>query len=154
MDAGAAPVIMDRFYPRLLDAVLGGALGPQLAELKALEGADNSPRSGFTGGGINYVDKDLRQLLGTSFKHPFRTHFCGGGDLATCRSAVWGALDAAGQEIEAAQGTASPDAWKSDAAAERIRFVPGLLPTTMRYTNRPSGIQQVISFKGHRARRR
>ncbi|MEA2132797.1 MAG: hypothetical protein QOC68_706, partial [Solirubrobacteraceae bacterium] len=154
MDAGAAPVIMDRFYPRLLDAVLGGALGPQLAELKALEGADNSPRSGFTGGGINYVDKDLRQLLGTSFKRPFRTHFCGGGDLATCRVAVWGALDAAGSEIEAAQGTASPDAWKSDAAAERIKFAPGLLPTTMRYTNRPSGIQQVISFKGHRKGRR
>ena len=70
-------------------------------------GADNSPRSGFTGGGINYIDKDLRQLLGTSFKHPFRTHFCGGGDLVTCRTAVWGALDAAGQEIAAAQGTAA-----------------------------------------------
>ena len=154
MDAGAAPVIMDRFYPRLVDAVLGGALGPQLAELKALEGADNSPRSGFTGGGINYIDKDLRQLLGTSFKRPFRTHFCGGGDLGACRTAVWGALDAAGQELETAQGNASPDAWRSDAAAERIKFAPGLLTTTIRYTNRPSGIQQVISFKGHRQRRR
>jgi acyl-homoserine lactone acylase PvdQ len=153
MDAGAAPVIMDRFYPRLVDAVLGGALGPQLADLKALEGADNGPRSGFTGGEINYVDKDLRQLLGTSFKHPFRTHFCGGGDLVACRTAVWNALDAAGQEIAAAQG-GGPDAWKSDAAAERIKFAPGLLTTTMRYTNRPSGIQQVISFKGHRSRRR
>jgi hypothetical protein len=28
--------------------------------------------------------------------------------------------------------------------------VPGLLKTTMAYTNRPSGIQQVISFNGHR----
>ena len=37
-----------------------------------------------------------------------------------------------------------------DANAERIKFAPGLLPTTIRYTNRPSGIQQVISFKGHR----
>jgi hypothetical protein len=33
---------------------------------------------------------------------------------------------------------------------ERIPFVPGLLPTTLRYTNRPSGIQQVISFDRHR----
>jgi len=29
-------------------------------------------------------------------------------------------------------------------------FRPGLLGTTIRYTNRPSGIQQVISFNGHR----
>src|SRR5215210_2009747 len=82
IDAGPAAAIMDAFYPRLLDAVLGGALGPQLADLKALEGADNSPGSGFTGGGINYIDKDLRQLLGTRFKRPFRTRFCGGGDVA------------------------------------------------------------------------
>jgi acyl-homoserine lactone acylase PvdQ len=30
----------------------------------------------------------------------------------------------------------------------------GLLLAQGRYTNRPSGIQQVISFKGHRGRRR
>ena len=39
MEAGGAPAIMDAFYPRLLDAVMGGALGPQLAELKAVEGS-------------------------------------------------------------------------------------------------------------------
>jgi acyl-homoserine lactone acylase PvdQ len=154
MDSGASPAIMDAFYPRLLDAVLGGALGPQLADLKALEGGNNGPRGGFTGGGINYIDKDLRQLLGTQFKHPFKTRFCGGGDIGTCRIAVWNALDAAGQEIETAQGSASPDAWKSDATAERISFAPGLLTTKIAYTNRPSGIQQVISFKGHRSKRR
>ena len=41
MDSGGAPAIMDAFYPHLYDAVLGGALGPQLADLKALEGAKN-----------------------------------------------------------------------------------------------------------------
>ena len=153
MDAGGAPAIMDAFYPHLYDAVLGGVLGPQLADLKALEGAKNGA-PGFTGGGINYIDKDLRQLLGTRFKRPFRTRFCGGGDLAACRTAVWSALDAAGQELATAQANASPDAWRSDATAERIKFAPGLLPTTIRFTNRPSGIQQVISFKGHRSRRR
>jgi hypothetical protein len=154
MDAGPAPAIMDAFYPRLLDAVMGPVLGPQLADLKALEGSDNRPGSGFTGGGINYVDKDLRQLLGTRFKRPFRTRFCGRGDLGACRAAVWGALDAAGAQLEAEQGNPSPDAWTSDARRERIRFAPGLLTTTIRYTNRPSGIQQVISFDGHRKRRR
>jgi acyl-homoserine lactone acylase PvdQ len=154
MDSGPAPAIMDAFYPRLVDAVLGGALGPQLADLKLLEGANNGPRSGFTGGGINYIDKDLRQLLGTRFKRPFKTRFCGGGDVGACRTAVWNALDAAGQELASAQANESPDAWRSDAASERISFAPGLLTTKIAYTNRPSGIQQVISFKGHRSRRR
>ena len=45
-----------------------------------------------------------------------------------------------------------PDALRADATKERIAFRPGLLPTTIRYTNRPSGIQQVISFNGHRPR--
>ena len=38
----------------------------------------------------------------------------------------------------------------ADALRERITFVPGLLKTTLRYTNRPTGIQQVITFTGHR----
>ena len=42
-----------------------------------------------------------------------------------------------------------PAGWHSDATAEEIQFRP--LPLkTMRYSNRPSGIQQVISFDGHR----
>jgi hypothetical protein len=61
-------------------------------------------------------------------------------------NAIWEALAAAGEELAAEQGTADPSAWRADATAERIEFVPGLLPTTMRYTNRPTGIQQVISF--------
>ena len=48
------------------------------------------------------------------------------------------------------QGSEDAAAWRSDATGERIKFVPGLLPYTMRYTNRPTGIQQVISFRGHR----
>ena len=49
----------------------------------------------------------------------------------------------------ASQGP-NPDAWRSDAERERIVFRPGLLSTTMRYTNRASGIHQVIEFDGHR----
>ena len=60
------------------------------------------------------------------------------------------ALEAAGVELEVAAQESDPAAWRADANRERISFVPGLLPFTMRYTNRPSGIQQVIEFKGHR----
>lgn len=154
MDAGSAPVIMDEIYPRVADAVLRPVLGPQLEQLNQITGSTNSPRSGFTGGRINYVDKDLRTLLGERFADPFATRFCGNGDLNACRDAIWQAFEEAGAALEAAQGTADPAAWVSDANAERITFAPGLLQTTIRYTNRPSGIQQVISFSGHRKQRR
>ena len=153
IDAGPAPAIWDELYPRLVDAVLSPVLGPNLAELKELVGDQNSPRTGFTGGGINYLDKDLRTLTGTRFKQPYTTRFCGNGDANACRTALWQALDQTGAALEQAQSTADPDAWRASAVPERIRFAPGLLQTTIRYTNRPSGIQQVVSFSGHRPRR-
>ena len=82
-------------------------------------------------------------------KQPLENEYCGGGRLRACQQAVWAAIAQAGAELSAEQG-ANPAAWRSDAVRERIGFVPGLLPTTLRYTNRPSGIQQVISFDRHR----
>jgi len=155
MDAGAAPAIMDAAYPRIADAVLRPVLGPQLKRLTRLEGRSNDSNSDFTGGRIQYVDKDLRRLTGTGIANTgaFKTRFCGRGRLAACRAALWAAVHAAGDRLAARQGTNNPAAWVSNANAERISFAPVPL-TTIRYTNRPSGIQQVISFGGHRARRR
>ncbi len=147
IDAGGAPGIWDALYPRLFDAVMRPALGGQLDDFKDLVGSTNSAGSDFTGGGISYLDKDLRTLTGTKFREPFDTRFCGGGDIAKCRTAVWAAIEAAGAEEAAKQG-AEPATWTT--AAERISFAPGILTTSIRYTNRPSGIQQVMSFSGHR----
>lgn len=150
MDAGGAPAIMDAAWPRIRDAVLSPALGSDLARYDALVG-NNSTGSGFTGGGISLVDKVLRQVDGTQFQQPLDLPLCGNGDKAACGQALWAAIDAAGDQIADAQGTDDPDAWTSDATKERIDFAP--LPLTqIRYTNRPSGIQQVISFSGHRPR--
>jgi acyl-homoserine lactone acylase PvdQ len=152
MDAGAGPAVMDAAYRRMADAALAPVLGPELEQLNALVGADNTPRTGFTGGRVWILDKDLRTLLGDRVPQPYRFRFCGGGDLAACAASLWAALDDAAAELEAAQG---PDvsAWRADATQERISFAPGLLPTSIRYTNRPSGIQQVLSISGHRPRR-
>jgi hypothetical protein len=95
------------------------------------------------------VQKDLRMLLHQHVKGRFHFRFCGLGNLTACRTALWNALDAAGDQLQAAQGP-NPADWRADANAERIHFLPGLLSTTIRYTNRPTGIQQVISFNGHR----
>jgi acyl-homoserine lactone acylase PvdQ len=148
-DAGAAPAIWDDLYPRLADAVLAPALGPQLSFLTTLLGRVNGPSSGFQDGRISIVDKDLKAMVGEPLKAPFRTKFCGSGDKAACQATVWQAFKDAGDAIAAAQGS-DVSAWFMDANAERIKFAPGLLPTTLRYTNRPSGIQQVITFTGHR----
>jgi hypothetical protein len=81
---------------------------------------------------------------------PFEKRYCGAGNLKKCQTAMWDAIANAGKKLTRQQGTSDPSAWRSSAEAERIHFVPGLLKTTMAYTNRPSGIQQVISFNSHR----
>jgi acyl-homoserine lactone acylase PvdQ len=149
-DAGAGPAVWDALYPRLADAILAPALGPQLAFFSTLEGRNNGPGGGFEGGRIWLLDKDLKAMVGVPLKAPFRTKFCGSGDKAACQATVWQAFKDAGDAIAAAQGSPDVASWFMDANAERIKFAPGLLPTTIRYTNRPSGIQQVITFTGHR----
>ena len=146
-DPGAA--VMDVAWPKIADAAMGPVLGPQLDELNTLVPRFDSPPKGQYSGWYQYLDKDLHTLLGDPVAAPDASRFCGNGDKAACQKSIWVAIDAAGAQLQAQQGS-DPAAWHSDAKVERITFTPGLLPTTMRYTNRPTGIQQVISFSGHR----
>jgi acyl-homoserine lactone acylase PvdQ len=150
-DPGAA--IMDAAWPKIARAVMSPLLGPTLAMLEKVQPLDDpasSQGSAYDEGWYGYVDKDLRALTGRNVKGRFARQYCGYGALAACRTALWNALDAAGNQLRAAQG-ADPAAWRSDATAERIRFSGGLLSDTMRWTNRPT-FQQVISFFRHRPR--
>lgn len=123
-------------------------LGPKLsAELAGYVTRYESPPGGQYTGWHVWMDKDLRRILGERVKSPFAVRYCGGGSLKRCRKLLWVALDKAGRQLAAAQGP-NPASWRVSATPERITFVPGLLPYTMRYTNRPSGIQQVVSFYG------
>ena len=146
---GAA--IIDAAWPRITDAVLSPVLGPLVDDPTGMGSKAGGPTTQFIGGRGWYVHKDLRTLLGRRVKGRYANRYCGRGRLAPCKTALWAALEAAGAELAAAQG-ADPDAWRADATAERIHFDPGVLGTTMRFTNRPSGIQQVLWFKGHRRR--
>jgi acyl-homoserine lactone acylase PvdQ len=145
---GAA--IIDAAWPKIANALMAPRLGPQLEELASLFSRFDQPPGGQYSGWHQYFDRDIRRLLGLPLSDPFSNRYCGAGDLNRCRQSMWAALAEAGTELTAAQGTSNPAAWRADATRERIRFVPGILPTTMRYTNRPSGIQQVISFDRHR----
>jgi acyl-homoserine lactone acylase PvdQ len=146
-DPGAA--IMDTAWPLVAKAWASQVLGPRLsAELASIEKVYDAPPHGQEYGWYSYIDKDLRTLLGEHVRGKYNIRYCAGGSLKRCRSELWNALNQAGKVLAAKQGS-NPAAWRSDATKERITFVPGLLPYTMRYTNRPSGIQQILSFFGH-----
>jgi len=150
-DPGAA--IMDAGWPRIARAVMSPVLGPLVPKLEKLQPLDdpaNAQGSSYDSGWYGYVDKDLRALLGKPVSGRFARQYCGAGVLAVCQASIWAALDAAGNTLAAAQGS-DPAQWHSDATAERIHFSGGLLPATMRWTNRPT-FQQVISFASHRRR--
>jgi hypothetical protein len=148
-DPGAA--ILDAAWPKLADAVLAPVLGPLTDRLAALQERDDAPGAGgsaYDDGWYSYVVKDLDDVLGTRIAQPFANRYCGAGDVSACSQSLWAAVDAAGNELQASQG-ADPSAWRADATAERIRFAPGILTATMRWTNRPT-FQQLLSFRGHR----
>ena len=148
VDDPGAP-IMDAFAPKLSDAVMDPVLGAQAPLLERMLRKSSDTDGDFENSWSGYISKDLRTLLGQKVKGKFHFRFCGSGDMTACANSLWAALDSAGNDLAATQGP-DPATWRADANAERITFLPGLLPLKLRYTNRPSGIQQVISFKGHR----
>ena len=148
-DPGAA--IMDTAWPLLANAWASSVLGPKLSdELASFDSQFDLPPGGQYTGWHIYMDKDLRTIMGMKVRGKFSVSYCGAGNVKRCRAQLWNAIDKAGNQLAAKQGS-NPSAWRSSATRERITFVPGLLPFTMRYTNRPSGIQQVVSFSGHSA---
>jgi hypothetical protein len=72
----------------------------------------------------------------------YKLRYCGNGSLAACRASLWVAMAAATNDLVASQGP-DPSRWRAD--SPRISFAPGLIPNTMRFTNR-STFQQVIRF--------
>jgi hypothetical protein len=153
-DPGAA--IMDAAWPKIANAFLGTRLTTmQLDELNALfrrfDGPQMDPDQPRPGnqfsGWYQYFDRDIRALLGKRVRQPLENSYCGKGSRGACQRSMWAAIAAAGAELTAEHGTDDPAAWHADATNERISFTPGLFSTTLRYTNRPSGIQQVISFR-------
>jgi hypothetical protein len=142
---GAA--IMDAAYPNIVNNELAARLGQTLLpQLNNLTPRWDAPPGGQFSGWYQYFDRDIRGLLAKK-KRPadhFNLTYCGKGHLGACRQEVWAGIQAAGNQLTSQQGP-DPAAWRASATAEQIHFSP-LSLITMAYTNRPSGIQQVISF--------
>jgi acyl-homoserine lactone acylase PvdQ len=150
-DPGAA--IMDQVFDKWARAVIEPRLGPELTDqLSGFHPTDNEPNnqgSSFGYGWYSYIHKDLRRLAGAPVRDPYATRFCGTGNLNRCRADLWAALDEAGNELTASQGP-NPESWRADARQERIVFTPGVLPATMRWTNRPT-FHQLLNFTSDRS---
>jgi acyl-homoserine lactone acylase PvdQ len=147
-DPGAA--IMDAAWPNIANAFMKPQLGAPLEnELSTLFSRFDQPPGGQYSGWYQYFDRDIKKLLKIKQPAPFKNNYCGGGNKAKCQTAVWNAIAAAGAQLTTDQATSDPTQWRADATAERIHFAPINALPTMRYANRPSGIQQVISFDKH-----
>ena len=144
--------ILDAWWPKLADAVMSRVLGDLTERLAQVNGRGNPPDGDgnlSTAPWAGYVDKDLRTLLGKDVEAPYNVRYCGAGDLATCAADLWASLEATGAELEAAQGTADPSAWRDSTEPEQIRYRPGLIDKRIEFTNRPT-FQQAISFRDGR----
>jgi hypothetical protein len=95
------------------------------------------------GGWHQYMSKDLRTLAGQNVRGAYHVRYCGKGKLAACATALWAAIDKAAQAEAQRQGTSDPSLWKRPTT--KISYTPIPL-VDMQYTNRPSGIYQVMQF--------
>jgi acyl-homoserine lactone acylase PvdQ len=130
------PTILDELWRPIAEAVVRpvfGDLVEDLDDVRSLTGQN----------GQSYVDKDLRTLLDRPLRRRFHLRYCGNGSLARCRASLWAEVDAAAGRLAAAFGP-DPAGWLKEAS--RTRFVPGLIPNTIRSTNRPT-FQQVLEFQ-------
>ena len=137
--------ILDAAWKGLTDAGLCDRLGTALCkQLEGRNGRFDQPPGGQYGGWHQYMWKDLRAMLGQKVAGAYHLRYCGDGSVKTCSRDLWAALDAARKRLAAQQGP-DPAAWRAPEAKEQITFAP--LPLiTMQYTNKPTGIHQVMQF--------
>jgi acyl-homoserine lactone acylase PvdQ len=145
----AGNAIMDAAWNRLANAAmcptLGTSLCNQLATLQTRFASPNVNHDEQNRGWFHYMAKDFSAELGRRVPQPYSRRYCGEGSVKRCTDGLWKALDQTAQALAAQQGP-DPSAWRESAGPQMIQFSP--LPLfQMAYTNRPSGIQQVISFQ-------
>ena len=123
---------------------MGTKLCEELASRNGGSDAFDAPPGGQYGGWHQYMWKDLRNLLGEKVNGAYKIKYCGKGSLSKCSADIWDSISEASAALATAQGS-DPAAWRKAEAPEQITFSPVPL-ITMDYTNRPSGIHQLMDF--------
>lgn len=98
-DQRAAVVLMDAWYPHLIDALLPQMVAVEAQGVSLLAGRYDAPRaqgSAFQEGWFQHMKRVLQMALNTPGHASYRALKCAGSDDATvCRQAALSALDAA-----------------------------------------------------------
>ncbi len=146
---GAA--IMDAAWPKIAAAAMRPELGPPQGEFSSLVSVFDSPPGGQFSGWYQYFDRDIPKLLHIKQPQPFANEYCGAGNLRRCQQVRVGG-DRRGRPRRWPASSTAPTPARGTPAPRRSgsRTSRGCCQYTMAYTNRPSGIQQVISFNRHR----
>jgi hypothetical protein len=150
------PGLGDSLYTTLAAAMQvnespsGGQQGPGAAG--SVSQAQSHKGSSFQFGWWGYVSKDLRAVLGQPVAAPLAQVYCGGGNLAACRSALLSTVDAAAtqpaSQVYPGDGTCSAgDQWCADSIVQSR--LGGISDWPINWQNRPT-YQQVVSFPAHR----
>jgi hypothetical protein len=161
-DHAAAVQLMDAWWPRALEATFKPTLGDDLFnKVKAQMAFDDAPGplgSAYISGWYGYLNKDLRALLGRPVTDAFSRGYCGGGDLAACRTALVNSLQdaagvSAGELYPEAGNCFTGDIGDSQMCHDAIRFrtVGAVGVDPIEWINRPTW-QQVVEIQGHRGR--
>jgi acyl-homoserine lactone acylase PvdQ len=149
-DDPQSPAIMDAWWTRLsramFDTVSGNAISALHIGLHDSPGAHQG--SAFNGGFYGQVQKDLRQVLGLPVQDPWSRTYCGAGNLAACRTALWEAMEDAAADLEAAFGSPNVADWKRAIADDDVRHsAVGITAVpAIHWINRPT-FQQVVQLE-------
>ena len=144
IDAAGVPVMQAVWSPLANAALCARLTAAGCDALRERQGEQSPPPGGQSSGWQNYLDKDLRRLLGRPVRGAYALRYCGRGSVERCARSLWAAIDASARAAAATQGE-DPARWRLATKEVAIAFSP--LPlTTMQYTNRPSGIHQVLQL--------
>lgn len=141
-DDAVAPAVMDAWWPGLVAAMFDQRAGHALAHLgvHVHDPPQGHLGSAFDGGVYSQVHRDLRQALGLPVVAPASQTYCGAGDPAACRAALWRSLSAAAGALQAEFGSVAVGDWRRTVADDRIEY--GALGLTTLppapWTNRPT----------------
>jgi acyl-homoserine lactone acylase PvdQ len=116
-DDPQSAAIMDAWWPRLSHAIFDANSGHAIDHLRiGLEDTDRTSHLGsaFNGAFYAHVNKDLRRVLGLPQSDPWSRAYCGGGNLAACRAALWDSLEQAAADLEQEFGVAETEAECND----------------------------------------
>src|SRR5581483_1199860 len=152
-DDDPAIVLMDAWWPKLLKAEFGSALGTKAYDgVEAMLGTGGGASGGdpnapdFADGWWQYVSKDLRDLYGPRPRGAWSRVYCGRGSKTKCRAALRSSLKAALSVTPAqlyAHGACASDPDPACHDANRWTVTAAISLPAFPFQNRPK-FQQVV----------